>query len=99
MRISDWSSDVCSSDLYCLSGIEESFVQVNHSVSKQGTIRGMHFQRSPGQAKLVSVIAGKIFDVVVDIRPDSPTFGKWEGVYLDDQIGRAPCRERVCKDV
>lgn len=71
--------------LYNLSGIPESFVQVNHSVSKQGTIRGMHFQRSPGQAKLVSVISGKIFDVVVDIRQDSPTFGKWEGVFLDDQ--------------
>lgn len=71
--------------LYRAQGIEEDFVQVNHSFSKQGTIRGMHFQRSPGQAKLVTVIVGKIFDVVVDIRSSSPTFGKWEGVYLDDQ--------------
>lgn len=70
--------------LYQELGIEERFVQVNHSFSKNGTIRGMHFQRSPGQAKLVTVISGKIFDVVVDIRQDSPTFGKWEGVYLDD---------------
>ncbi|MBI2742746.1 MAG: dTDP-4-dehydrorhamnose 3,5-epimerase [Chlamydiales bacterium] len=71
--------------LYRALGIEESFVQVNHSFSKKGTIRGMHFQRSPGQAKLVTVITGKIFDVVVDIRPDSPTFGKWEGLMLDDE--------------
>ena len=43
----------------------------------------MHFQSTPGQAKLVSVIQGKIFDVAVDIRPESPTFGKWEGIYLE----------------
>ena len=66
-------------------GIDTLFVQDNHSFSKKGTLRGMHFQRSPGQAKLVSVISGKIFDVIVDIRPNSPTFGKWEGFYLDDQ--------------
>ncbi|MCB1109883.1 MAG: dTDP-4-dehydrorhamnose 3,5-epimerase [Chlamydiia bacterium] len=65
-------------------GIETLFVQDNHSYSRQGTIRGMHFQSKPGQAKLVRVAMGKIYDVVVDIRPDSPTFGKWEGVYLDD---------------
>lgn len=45
----------------------------------------MHFQALPGQAKLVTVVTGKIFDVVVDIRQDSPTFGKWEGVYLDGE--------------
>lgn len=59
------------------------FAQDNHSFSKKGTIRGMHFQRFPGQAKLVTVMQGEIFDVVVDIRPSSPTFGKWEGVYLN----------------
>ncbi len=64
-------------------GIEERFVQVNHSFSKKGTIRGMHFQNFPGQAKLITVITGRIFDVVVDIRKSLPTFGKWEGVYLD----------------
>ena len=66
-------------------GLESSFVQDNHSYSKEGVIRGMHFQSEPGQAKLVHVAVGKIYDVIVDIRPDSPTFGKWQGVILDDQ--------------
>ncbi|MCB1107102.1 MAG: dTDP-4-dehydrorhamnose 3,5-epimerase [Chlamydiia bacterium] len=66
-------------------GIDTPFVQDNHSYSVQGTIRGMHFQSEPGQAKLVRVAVGRIYDVIVDVRPDSPTFGKWEGVYLDDQ--------------
>lgn len=61
-----------------------SFTQDNHSYSKQGVIRGMHFQSEPGQAKLVRVAIGKIYDVIVDIRPKSPTFGKWCGVTLDD---------------
>lgn len=69
--------------LYCAAGIDCSFVQDNHSYSKKGTVRGLHFQRTPGQAKLISVISGAIFDVAVDIRPDSPTFGQWEAVILD----------------
>lgn len=73
--------------LYQQAGINCNFAQDNHSFSKKGTVRGMHFQRSPGQAKLVTVIEGKIFDVFVDIRPESPTFGKWEGVYLDASLG------------
>jgi|SRR3972149_3818642 len=60
------------------------FVQDNCSISRQNTIRGMHFQRRPGQAKLVTVILGKVFDVVVDMRRDSPTFGQWEGFELSD---------------
>ena len=64
-----------------------SFVQDNHSFSKKDVIRGIHFQHSPGQAKLVTVVQGIIFDVVVDIRKESPTFGKWEGVYLDAHLG------------
>lgn len=64
-------------------GIEAEFVQDNLSFSKQNVIRGMHYQTEPGQAKLVSVLHGKIFDVAVDIRPDSPYFGKWTGVYLE----------------
>lgn len=64
-------------------GIDCKFVQDNHSRSARGTIRGMHFQKSPGQAKLLRVVSGRIYDVAVDIRPNSPTFGRWEGVYLD----------------
>ena len=73
--------------LFVKAGIECDFVQDNHSFSKQGTIRGMHFQRSGVQAKLITVMEGKIFDVIVDIRPTSPNFGKWEGIYLDAALG------------
>lgn len=68
-------------------GVGAEFVQDNHSYSTQGVLRGMHFQRTPGQAKLVTVVSGKIYDVVVDMRKHSPTFGKWEGVYLSDLLG------------
>jgi dTDP-4-dehydrorhamnose 3,5-epimerase len=68
---------------YAQTGIDVRFVQDNHSRSVRGTLRGLHFQSSPGQAKLVRVATGCIWDVVVDIRPSSPTFGKWEGVELD----------------
>jgi dTDP-4-dehydrorhamnose 3,5-epimerase len=69
-------------------GIKCRFVQDNHSYSKQGTIRGMHFQKHPGQDKLIRVVHGKIFDVFVDIRPESPTYCHWEGVYLDAEEHR-----------
>ena len=65
-------------------GIHEQFVQDNHSRSRRGTLRGMHFQTTPGQAKLVRCARGSIFDVVVDLRRGSPTFGEWEGHELDD---------------
>ncbi len=61
------------------------FIQDNLSSSKKGTIRGLHYQSDPGQAKLVSCIQGKIWDVAVDIRKDSDTFGEWEAIFLDDQ--------------
>jgi len=63
-------------------GIDSSFVQDNHSRSKQGVLRGLHYQIRQPQGKLVRVILGEIFDVVVDIRRASPTFGKWVGVRL-----------------
>jgi dTDP-4-dehydrorhamnose 3,5-epimerase len=63
-------------------GITVSFVQDNHSRSRRGVVRGMHYQ--PGQAKLVRCARGAIFDVLVDIRPGSPQFGRWEGFVLDD---------------
>jgi len=64
-------------------GIDCEFVQDNLSFSKAGVVRGMHFQSEPGQAKLVSVMQGIVFDVAVDMRPDSPYFKKWIGVRLD----------------
>lgn len=68
---------------YAQAGIDMTFVQDNHSRSGRGTLRGLHYQSSPGQAKLVRAATGRIWDVVVDIRPASPTFGKWEGVELN----------------
>jgi dTDP-4-dehydrorhamnose 3,5-epimerase len=65
-------------------GIEADFVQDNHSRSRRGALRGMHFQTHPGQAKLVRCARGAILDVVVDLRRGSDTFGGWEGHELDD---------------
>jgi len=61
-----------------------SFVQDNHSVSKNGVLRGLHYQTNPGQGKLVRVTRGEVFDVAVDIRKQSPTYGKWWGLSLSD---------------
>jgi dTDP-4-dehydrorhamnose 3,5-epimerase len=63
-------------------GIPENFVQDNHSGSQQGTLRGLHYQIQHAQGKLVRVIAGEVYDVAVDIRRSSPTFGQWVGVRL-----------------
>jgi len=70
---------------YREAGVDCGFVQDNHSRSSVRTLRGLHYQSTPGQAKLIRVAEGRIFDVVVDIRPESPTFGQWEGVYLDGE--------------
>jgi dTDP-4-dehydrorhamnose 3,5-epimerase len=64
-------------------GVTDTFVQHNHSRSAHGVLRGMHFQ--PGMAKLVRCARGRILDVLVDIRPDSPSFGRWEGFELSDE--------------
>jgi dTDP-4-dehydrorhamnose 3,5-epimerase len=66
----------------------EEFVQDNHSRSARGTIRGLHFQTDPGQAKLVRCSRGAIFDVAVDLRRASPSFGRWEGHELSDSNHR-----------
>ncbi len=67
---------------YKEAGIKEKFVQDNVSFSQEGTLRGLHFQKPHGQGKLISVLKGEIFDVAVDMRIGSPTFGKWMGEYL-----------------
>jgi dTDP-4-dehydrorhamnose 3,5-epimerase len=66
-------------------GLKVNFVQDNHSFSRQWTLRGMHYQLEKTQGKLVRVVAGSVFDVVVDIRKDSVTYGKWVGVELSAQ--------------
>jgi len=74
-------------DAWAAQGVPTEFVQDNHSRSRRGTVRGMHFQLSPGQGKLVRVARGRVLDVVVDVRRSSPTFGQWESVELDDEQG------------
>ena len=69
-------------------GIPFDFVQDNHSQSQQGTLRGLHYQIQQAQGKLVRVVSGEIFDVAVDIRKNSPTFGKWVGDYLSAENKR-----------
>jgi dTDP-4-dehydrorhamnose 3,5-epimerase len=75
-------------DLWADFHIDVEFVQHNHSRSSKGTLRGLHFQTEPGQAKLVRCPRGKIFDVAVDLRRDSPTYRQWEGHELDDESHR-----------
>jgi dTDP-4-dehydrorhamnose 3,5-epimerase len=73
------------SDLAERFGVRDRFVQDNQSRSTRGVVRGMHFQPDPPVAKLVRCARGAILDVVVDIRPESPSFGEWEGHRLDDE--------------
>jgi len=70
------------------SGTDFNFVQDNHSRSAKGVLRGMHYQLGQPQGKLVRVVRGAVFDVAVDIRPASPTFGKWVGLELSDSNHR-----------
>ena len=69
-------------------GISCEFVQDNQSSSTKGVLRGLHFQIEHPQSKLVRVVSGEVFDVAVDLRPNSPTFGKWEGVVLSAENKR-----------
>lgn len=73
---------------YAAHGMPGPFVQDNHSRSVQGTVRGLHLQLTHPQAKLIRVIVGEIFDVAVDVRVGSPTFGKWVGVRLSAESFR-----------
>ena len=72
---------------YAAAGITQPLVQDNWSHSAKNVLRGMHFQRNAPQGKLVSVLRGEIFDVAVDIRPGSASFGQWQGVILSEQNG------------
>jgi dTDP-4-dehydrorhamnose 3,5-epimerase len=72
-------------DAWTAAGVDAAFVQDNHSRSARGVVRGMHVTLGPGQAKLVRCARGRIWDVVVDVRTSSPTYGEWEGFELDDE--------------
>lgn len=79
----EWFQDSTFSEL---TGNSFSLAQANCSISKKGVLRGIHFTaKAPGQSKLITVFSGKVFDVLVDLRKDSPTFGKWESIVLDSQ--------------
>jgi dTDP-4-dehydrorhamnose 3,5-epimerase len=71
-----WFLESYNRDTFLKAGITETFLQDNHSRSAKGTLRGLHFQTAPGQAKLIRCTAGMVWDVAVDLRPGSPTFGR-----------------------
>ncbi len=72
-------------EIFAAAGIQEEIFEEFETLSHQGVLRGMHFQTQIPQAKLVRCIMGRVYDVVVDIRPNSPTYGKWEGFWVDDE--------------
>ena len=77
-------------ETFAREGLVSDFVQANHSANvTAGTLRGMHYQRAPhGEVKLVRCVKGAIHDVIVDLRPESPTYHRWEGFDLDAETGR-----------
>lgn len=77
-----------NAEKFAAAGLDIGFVQDNHSRSQKGVLRGMHFQNPSPQGKLVRVVSGAVFDVAVDLRRSSPTFGKWTGVELSAQNKR-----------
>lgn len=77
--------EVYRAELFNQRGLNVEFVQDNHSGSRQGILRGLHYQIKQPQGKLVRVVNGQIFDVAVDLRKNSPTFGKWVGSNLSSQ--------------
>lgn len=81
-----WFLESYNRETFLKAGIEETFVQDNHSQSVKGTLRGLHFQSTPGQAKLIRCTRGAVWDVAVDIRPGSPTFGTHFGVELREEV-------------
>ena len=78
-----WFFEACNAhDFSGATGLDVNFVQDNHSFSRQSTLRGMHYQIEKTQGKLVRVISGRVFDVAVDLRKNSSTYGKWIGLEL-----------------
>jgi dTDP-4-dehydrorhamnose 3,5-epimerase len=73
---------------YAEAGLDVTFVQDNISVSRRGALRGLHFQNPNSQGKLVSVLQGEVFDVALDLRVSSPTFGRWHGLMLSSENKR-----------
>ncbi len=82
-----WFAEVWQADRYREAGIDETFVQDNLAYSAKGVLRGLHGQEPHAQGKLVQVFSGRVFDVAVDLRVGSPTFGRWHGVMLDGDTG------------
>jgi dTDP-4-dehydrorhamnose 3,5-epimerase len=74
-----------------VTGLDVDFVQDNHSRSTKEVLRGLHYQMQQPQGKLVRVVRGAVFDVAVDIRKSSPTFGQWAGVELTENNQKQPC--------
>lgn len=83
-----FSESFNANDFSEATGLKVNFVQDNHSFSRQWTLRGMHYQQEHVQGKLVRVVAGAVFDVVVDLRKTSPSYGQWVGVELSAQNHR-----------
>ena len=80
-----WFAEVWQGQRYREAGIAETFVQDNMAMSQKGVLRGLHAQEPHAQGKLVQVFSGEVFDVAVDLRVGSPTFGQWHGVLLNDE--------------
>lgn len=76
-------------DAFKQNGIDHELKEVFYTISKKGVIRAMHFQLVKQQAKLVRCISGHVYDVIIDLRPDSPTFGKWQGFDLTGENQKA----------
>lgn len=83
-----WFGELYRAADYTAAGIDAAFVQDNASYGGAGVLRGLHFQHPRGQAKLISVLRGEVFDVAVDVRAGSPTFGRWVAVALSEANGR-----------
>jgi dTDP-4-dehydrorhamnose 3,5-epimerase len=80
-----WFVETWRARRYAEVGLPEAFVQDNLSMSRRGILRGLHFQHPLGQGKLVQVVLGEVYDVVVDVRVGSPTFGQWVGTLLSQE--------------